>query len=403
MDRPTPDLPAEVEPRPSFADIVVIGGGIIGCATAAMLADRGAIVVLVEATAIAAGASGRNLGAVQHPFDPVLAPLYRESLTRYRALAAEHGGFRIDRDPPGLLLLNRDPAAAAAQARRLAQLVPELRPELVSADDLRRLEPSLAHGPTAILLRTGHPIPPGSATGAWADVAASRGVRFVVGSPARPVVESDRIVGAQLADGHSIAADTVLVAAGPWTPSVVDPSGGWQPIGLTWGVTVQLRLPGLPPRHILEEDEVDTVNRAAAATARAAEAIDYGEPEPPSLFSLASAAGVSTLGSTFLPIEPDPAFIEPLLLHRAAEFLPAVEQAEIIGRRACARPQSVDGLPFVGRAPGVDGLFVCAGHGPWGISTGPASAAMVARAILDATEPPAELDARRPLTAAASG
>jgi glycine/D-amino acid oxidase-like deaminating enzyme len=248
-----------------------------------------------------------------------------------------------------------------------------------------------------VLLETGHPIPPASATGAWADVAGERGVRFLVGTAAHPVVESDRVVGAQLADGYSIAADTVLVAAGPWTPSVVDPHGEWQPIGLTWGVTVQLRLPGAAPRHILEEDEVDTVNRAAAATARAAQAIDYGEPEPPSLFSLASAAGVSTLGSTFLPIEPDPAFIEPLLLHRAVEFLPAVEQAEIIGRRACARPQSVDGRPFIGRAPEVDGLFVCAGHGPWGISTGPASAAMVARAILDGTEPPRELDARRTL------
>ena len=397
MDRPRPDVADEFEPRPRFADVVVIGGGIIGCAAAALLADRGALVVLVEASAIAAGASGRNLGAVQHPFDPILAPLYRESLTRYRALAAEHGGFRIDRDPPGLLLLNRDAAAAAAQARRLAQAVPELRPELVSPDELTRLEPSLAHGPAAVLLETGHPIPPASATGAWADVAGERGVRFLVGTAAHPVVESDRVVGAQLADGYSIAADTVLVAAGPWTPSVVDPHGEWQPIGLTWGVTVQLRLPGAAPRHILEEDEVDTVNRAAAATARAAQAIDYGEPEPPSLFSLASAAGVSTLGSTFLPIEPDPAFIEPLLLHRAVEFLPAVEQAEIIGRRACARPQSVDGRPFIGRAPEVDGLFVCAGHGPWGISTGPASAAMVARAILDGTEPPRELDARRTL------
>jgi len=68
--------------RPRIADVVVIGGGIIGCAAAAMLADRGASVVLIEATAIGAGASGRNLGAIQHPFDPVLAPLYRESVTR---------------------------------------------------------------------------------------------------------------------------------------------------------------------------------------------------------------------------------------------------------------------------------------------------------------------------------
>lgn len=375
----------------------MIGGGIIGCAAAAILADRGALVVLVEAASIGAGASGRNLGAVQHPFDPILAPLYRESLTRYRALADEHGGFRIAREPAGLLLLSREPDAAAAQARRLDHAVPELRPQLVSPDELTRLEPTLAHGPAAVLLRTGHPIPPASATGAWADVASARGVRFVLGSAAHTVVEGDRVIGVQLADGHAIAADIVLVAAGPWSPTIVAPGGEWQPIAVTWGVTVQLRLPGAPPRHILEEDEVDTVNRAVAAAARAAQAIDYGEPEPPSLFSLASAEGVSTLGSTFLPIEPDPRFIEPLLLHRAAEFLPVIERAELIGTRVCARPQSVDGRPFVGRAPGVDGLFVCAGHGPWGISTGPASAAMVARAILDGTEPPRELDARRAL------
>lgn len=397
VDDPTADLSDELNLRPRVADVVVIGGGIIGCSAAAMLADRGALVVLVEATAIGAGASGRNLGAIQHPFDPVLAPLYRETVTRYRALAAEHGAFRIGREPAGLLLLNRDAEAAAAQARRLAHAVPDLRPELVLAEELVELEPSLAPGPAAVRLETGYPVPPAAATAAWADVAIQRGVRFLVGSTANPVVEGGRVAGVQLADGYAIAADTVLVAAGPWTPPIVDPSGEWQPMAPTWGVTIQLRLQGAAPRHILEEDEVDIVNRVTAATARAAHVIDYGEPEPPSLFSLTSAAGVSTLGSTFLPIEPDPTFIEPLLLHRAAEFLPAVAEAEIIGRRVCARPQSVDGRPFIGRAPEVDGLFVCAGHGPWGISTGPASAAIVARAILDGTAPPRELDARRAL------
>lgn len=397
MEHATADSDDVVTRRPRVADIVIIGGGIVGCAAAAILADRGALVVLVEATAVGAGASGRNLGAVQHPFDHVLAPLYRESVTRYRALAAEHGDFRIGREPAGLLLLNRDHDAAAAQAGRLTHLFPELRPQLIGPDHMIELEPSLLPGLAGVLLETGYPIPPASATSAWADLAERRGVRFLVGSPANPVVERDRVAGVQLADGYSIAADTVLVAAGPWTPSLVDRDGEWQPIAPTWGVTIQLRLPPAAPRCILEEDEVDTVNRAAAATARAARVIDYGEPEPPSLFSLASAAGISTLGSTFLPIEPDPAFLEPLLLHRAAEFLPAVAEAQIIGRRVCARPQSVDGRPFIGEAPGIDGLFVCAGHGPWGISTGPATAAMIARAILDGTDPPIELDARRPL------
>lgn len=395
MDAPTGPALDERASRPRIADIVVIGGGIIGCAAAAILADRGARVVLVEATAIGAGASGRNLGAVQHPFDPVLAPLHEDSVTRYRALAAERGGFRIGREPAGLLLLNRDADAAVAHARRLASATPELRPRLLSPDEVVALEPGLRHGPAGVLLDTGHPIPPGAATEAWADAAADRGVTFIVGSAANPVVEGGRVAGAQLDDGHAIAAEAVLVAAGPWTPALVDPTGGWQPIAATWGVTVQLRMRVPPPVRILEEDEVDVLNRAAAATARAAQAIDYGEPDPPSLFSLASADGVSTLGSTFLPIEPDASFIEPLLLHRAAEYLPAIGDAEILGRRLCARPQSVDGRPFIGRAPGVEGLFVCAGHGPWGISTGPASAAIVARAMLDDTPPPRDLDARR--------
>ena len=63
----------------------------------------------------------------------------------------------------------------------------------------------------------------------------------------------------------------------------------------------------------------------------------------------------------------------------------------------CARPQSVDGRPFIGEVAQVAGLFVCAGHGPWGISTGPASAAIAARAVLDGTAPPPELDAARPI------
>jgi len=63
----------------------------------------------------------------------------------------------------------------------------------------------------------------------------------------------------------------------------------------------------------------------------------------------------------------------------------------------CARPQSVDGRPFIGQVAGTGGLFVCAGHGPWGISTGPASAAMAARAVLDGTPPPRELEASRPV------
>ena len=377
--------------------MVVIGGGIIGCAAAAMMADRGAGVILVEASAIGAGASGRNLGAIQHPFDPILAGLYAESLSRYRALGSIAGsGFTIGDGPAGLLLLSRDRDAAAAQASRMERAFPDLAPELIEPDALQRLEPSLASGPAAVRLETGFPVPPDAATASWAALAKDRGAVIVVGAAAGPLERDGRATGVLLTDGSTIDADAVLVAAGPWTPALVDPSGTWAPIHSTWGVTLQLRLEGNAPRHVVEEDEVDSLSRAEAATARAGE-VDDPDADPPSLFSLATAAGITTLGSTFLPAEPDPARIGSLLLRRAAAFLPAVVEAELVGRRMCARPQSVDGRPFIGPVPDVSGLFVCAGHGPWGISTGPATAAIVARSILDGTRPPLALEASRPI------
>lgn len=372
--------------------MVVIGGGIIGCSAAAIMVDRGASVVLVEGTAIGAGASGRNLGAIQHPFDPVLTPLYHESLTRYRALAdASDGAFVVGSAPAGLLLLNADPEAAARQVSRFRSVDPSLAPALLDAEQVAALEPSLTPGPSGIRLATGFPIPPASATEAWAELAGAHGAEVLIGVASRPIVEDGRATGVALDDGTVVGAGAVLVAAGPWTPRLVDPTGGWRPIVPTYGVTVQLRLGEAAPRHIIEEDAVDTINRTEPATGTGPDL------EPPSLFSIASAGGISTLGSTFLSLEPDPTTIEPLLLRRATAFLPAVEGAEIVGRRMCARPQSVDGRPFIGAVDGVAGLFVCAGHGPWGISTGPASAAMAARAVLDGTPPPRELSASRPI------
>jgi sarcosine oxidase, subunit beta len=58
------------------ADVAIIGGGIVGCAAAAFLAEAGAGVDLYEQDEVAAAASGRNSGSVQHPFDPVLRDLH---------------------------------------------------------------------------------------------------------------------------------------------------------------------------------------------------------------------------------------------------------------------------------------------------------------------------------------
>lgn len=372
--------------------VAIIGGGIIGCAAAAFLAERGASITLFEQTAIGAGASGRNLGAIQHPFDPLLAPLYHDSLDRYRLLAEASDGFSVPAAPAGLLLLNADADAVRRQVAHFGEATPELQPTFIDGASLADAEPALAPGFSACRLATGYPVPPDSATASYAALAVQRGAIVRIGIAAEPWVEDGRVRGVVLADASTVRADAVLVAAGPWSPGLVDADGGWAPIHRTWGVTVQLRL-DQPLHHVVEEDEVDSVNRPAVATARAAAA---SADEPPSLFSISSANGISTLGSTFLPSEPEPRSVARLLIARAQRFVPAIGSAEILQTRMCARPQSVDGRPFIGPIAGVGGLFVCAGHGPWGISTGPGSAALVTEAILGGSDAiPAALRADR--------
>ena len=378
---------------PSAPDVAVIGGGIIGCSAATILAERGASVVLFEATAIGAGASGRNLGAIQHPFDAVLAPLYDATLKRYHDLAAAEPAFEMPSEPAGVLMLNRDPQASRRQVERLRGVVPDLEVEFVDVDAVVAAEPSLVPGFAACLLHTGYPIPPASATAALARLATQHGAEIRTGSAAEAWIEEGVVRGVRLPDGTHQVAGQLLIAAGPWSPPLVDPSGGWEPIRRTWGVTVQLDLGDAAPNHVIEEDEVDAVNRPLVAAAKAAE----GEPEadPHTLFTVAAAAGVSTLGSTFLPSEPDGARIARLLIERGSAYLPAIANAPVREIRVCARPQSVDSRPFIGPVAGIEGLFVCAGHGPWGISTGPASAALVVEAMLDGTPVSPELAAER--------
>ena len=109
-----------------------------------------------------------------------------------------------------------------------------------------------------------------------------------------------------------------------------------------------------------------------------------------------TAAGRSSLGSTFLDREPDPDAWVPRLVAHGRRFVPALGEASLGPVRACARPLAADGRPLLGAVPGLPGAFIAAGHGPWGISTGPGSARLVVEAILGhAPAIPAELDVAR--------
>jgi glycine/D-amino acid oxidase-like deaminating enzyme len=318
------------------SDVAVVGGGIVGCALAAFLAEGGAEVTLYERDRIAAGASGRNSGVVQHPLDAALVGLYEESLEHYRALE----GFELPEEPVGLLLLGATEADGA---------FPDLAPALI--EDAHALEPALTPGIPAVRLETGRPVPPAAAAHAWAHRAQRAGAEIVIGQAPD--------------DGLRV------IAAGPWTAELTG-----LPITAVWGVVVELELPNAP-RHVLEEAGIDALTSADV---------------PDVLFSAVTARGISAVGSTFLPDEPDPRALAPRILQHAQRFLPGLGRQT--GLRACARPGSKDGRPLLGQLD--ERTYVASGHGAWGITLGPASARLVADQILGRpAEIPPALDVRR--------
>jgi glycine/D-amino acid oxidase-like deaminating enzyme len=362
------------------ADVAIIGGGIVGCAAAAFLTEAGVKVEVYEREEVAAAASGRNSGSIQHPFDPVLAELHVETLEHYRGMEDVGMGG----SPAGVLMLAPERAPLEPAVRGIARDCPELDATLLEPAAVRDVEPGVAPGMWACRLETGYPVKPVAATRAFARRAFAGGARFHEAETAWPWVARGRAHGV-LSAGVRRPAGAVLVTAGPWTPEVIDPTRAWQPIVPVWGVVADVEMDD-PPRHVLEEVGVEGV----AAGAEGAPAAPPG-----SIFSLVPADGQISVGSTFLREAPEPAAWAGRLRRGGERFVPGLARAKVVDARACPRPQSLDGRPLVGELPGLEGLWTAAGHGPWGISTGPATARVVADAILERAEVPAALLAAR--------
>lgn len=302
-------------------DVVVVGAGIIGCSAAAFLAEAGADVVVHDRSAIAAGASGRNSGVIQHPIHGPLAALFAAALGLHREV------LDLADEPDGILMLG---------ATSLEGLPAEVAPELVA--DAAQVEPAVRPGIPAVRANTGWVVGPEAVTRAWAARAQAAGARFALG-------------------GDRPRADLTLVATGAWTDGITP----------LYGVTARV---DVRSGHVLEE-------------AGTHDAVDGAGGE---LFTLVG----DVLGSSASRDEPDPGAVASRLAERAR---PYVGDVAIRDTRFCPRPLSPDGLPLVGRT--AERTYVCAGHGAWGISVGPATAKLVADIIRGVAEAPPELDPAR--------
>lgn len=236
-------------------EVVIVGGGIIGAACAHELAVRGFGVTLFEAHELAHGASGRNLGLVDLPKDPVLDPLARSSIERYLEVSSEPPfPFAFDREPIGTLSVALEDnyvehireEAAAAERSGIAV-------ERLEGAALREAEPGITtEVKVAWRFDDGRRVDPGGLTVCLAELARRQGATVRHHTPVRRLAtEGDAVTGVVTDDGI-VGADTVLLTAGPWSAALVRPLGLQLRIAGARGWIVQMSPSSPPIRHWIE-------------------------------------------------------------------------------------------------------------------------------------------------------
>jgi glycine oxidase len=350
------------------SDVVIAGGGVIGCALAYELAVRGVGVTVLERDTLGAHASTVAAGMLA-PLSESASPdarfeLGMRSLARFAELAValkDETGVDIELLPSGTLRV----ALAEADEIELRRAEKWQRAQGVSVEWLeaataREREPALAPTIRGALWSDGEQqVNPKRLLVALAQAAGRRGVRFLEGTPMLGLITAGgRVQGVRTPSGM-IAAQTVVLAAGPWTGALGAELGLALPVTPKRGQLLHLHATPQPLRHMLGADHCYLVPRADGTIIVGATVEDAGYDRRP------SAAGIAYL----LGILPYVAPIAATTEFRAVE----------VG----LRPWSADGLPLLGNVTGHAGLVVATGHGRNGILLAPITAQLLARLIVD--------------------
>lgn len=206
-------------PLPDNADVVVIGGGIIGVMTALELARKGVSVVLLEKGRIASEQSSRNWGWIRvQGRDPAEIPIMQEAQAAWNDLAQQ-----VDTDiglrQSGTLYLAKDEAEMASYASWLDVAAPyHLSTRIMSNPDLAQHMPQ-AQGTWAGALYTPTDMraEPWVTVPAIARLAAARGVQIIENCAVRLLdIAAGRIAGVITEKGR-IKTSTVVLAGGAWS------------------------------------------------------------------------------------------------------------------------------------------------------------------------------------------
>jgi glycine oxidase len=362
---------------PDTADVVIVGGGVMGCASALALADEGLRVLVLErsvpgaeASSAAAGILGAQTEAQEAgPFFE-LARLSRASYGSWSTRLQEATGIDIGYRRCGVLRLAFDDPGKQQLAEEIAwQTAAGLDVETLDAAGVARLEPSVsAMVSFGVFFGEDGRVEPPLLLKALHIAAAAAGARFQSGTYVRSIDVVEGIArGVLLEDGTHVSSPNVVVAAGSWS-TLVD---------------------GIP------------LDPAAVRPARG-QIVELETREPvlrrvivgPSCYLVPRDDGRVLVGSTleFVGYRREVTAIAVRnLLGAAIEIAPSLADAALGRTWSNFRPYTSRGTPIIGPTE-IRGLVLATGHHRNGILLAPITAEIV-RALIIGEKPPIDIAA----------
>jgi len=392
--------------------VIVVGGGIVGSSAAYELARRGIRVTLIDRAdpghATAAGA-GIVSPATSFGSSPEWYPLAFRSVDFYPDLMASLAGDGIT-DPgytvPGGLVVAPEPRLARAhrllRERRAAGVANIGDLSLLDGAGARKLFPPLAPGTSAIHLPAMGRVNGRMLRDALQQAARGRGAE-IRRSAATVALDGGRAAGgrspdgAQLAEGGRLAEDAQSAAggraSGVRTPdgllpadAVILATGAWDD---AWPAPLAAAVPVAPQRgQILHLDVIGADTSGWPVVTGAGDPYLLGFP-PHRV--VAGATREDGTGFDYRVTAAGQAELLAATLARA----PGLAGATVAGTRVGFRPFAPDGLPVLGRAPGLDNVWLATGLGASGLTLGPYAGA-VAAGLACGEAPPLDLSAYDP-------
>ncbi|MBI1873110.1 MAG: glycine oxidase ThiO [Acidobacteria bacterium] len=342
-------------------DVVVVGAGIIGCASADELSRRGHRVVLLDGRTIGAGATQASAGILApyiegHDLTPLLE-LAARSLAMYDTFVARaraESGAALDYQRTGTLEIALD----LSQSARLREQERRIRESRIgcrwlSRAEVRDLEPAVSADIEGGFLVEPHGFVSAlDLSLALVKAATSRGMVLATGAPVRVITQNGNALRVDT-DTGSFVAPTVVFAAGSWSGQIALDGVAPIPVRPIRGQLLALaRLTGSIGRVIWGPD-CYLVPRAEGRVLVGATAEDVGFDER------VTVTGVRDL------------------LESACDLVPELWQASFEGARVGLRPATPDEMPIIGRSDKLPGLVYATGHFRNGVLLAPLTAALV--------------------------